>query len=132
VKFHIYNDAGVVRANIDAPNLEHAFLQCGPGEHIGTGPLDGERFWVVDDQPVARPAMTLHDTTMTLDGVERVLVSDIPAGTTLKVDRDELGTIDDGALEFTPVEAGRFQFRLVPPFPCQWLTFEVVVHEAGS
>ncbi|MBZ9653558.1 hypothetical protein [Phyllobacterium lublinensis] len=74
-----------------------------------------EYHMVKDGKVVDRPRISAGDAEIKADGVDAYVVSDLPAGSVILLDGQEIA-LDDGTLEFTTTDAGTYVFEAGFPF----------------
>lgn len=87
---------------------------------------DGATYYVVDQEPVLRPATGLPVSHQLASGADWS-VPDVPEGTVVLVNGSEVGTVDATGLELRFALAGVWRVDLRPPFPWIEASCEVIV-----
>lgn len=94
------------------------------------GIVDGETHYIVDGEPIPRPAQAtaIDKTEVMADGADVVTITGIPSGATLSVSGPVTVSpqqVDDGAAELAFDVPGDYTVR-VECFP--WLPWESAIH----
>jgi len=128
VVYHLPSGEITKYARLNEENIE---LNQEPGESysIITFPIaDVSLMYMVDGEPAYRPVMTLTYSPLEFDVSEELVVTGIPAGSTVHYPGGSV-TVDDGTIEWGSVVAGRFPFS-IEKFPYLTERFNVEVTEA--
>lgn len=123
----VHDASGRILRQVQCP--EHmAALQAQPGEYVVPGAADDEAYFVdpLHRNIKPRPSMpvTLNKATFQADGVDSIIISDIPYGVTVYVDSEPF-FVNDGVFEFTAALPGPYWIR-IEGFPYQSTEFEVL------
>ena len=93
----------------------------------GSNPPAYEEHYVVEGEFVDRPGhgMSIDTTEIDADGMDVATVSNVPAGTIVRVNEDDPVTVDDGSFELDSDYPDTFVIDLTPPFPTRAATYVV-------
>ena len=132
-QFTVYDvETGRVINSGTVGSLKQVAIQSSANTEIVLGEeLDGETEYVVEHVRTPRPKFTpVEHRTIRADGVHVTTISNVPAGTTLRLfkpDRTiEDYTIDDGSFEFSTAIAGVYRCKFRGPWPYREQTVTVV------
>ena len=100
-------------------------LQNKDGEKIIEGIADQKEQYIQNGEIVNRPQMpiTINQTTVHADNTDTIIISNIPTGATMIIER-EVYTIDDGVAELTFENPGTYRI-MIEKFPYKDVTLEV-------
>lgn len=120
----VYDNSGEILRSVVCP-ASMAALQPGPGERVIAGQADDTEQYVNNGQIVARPAMpyTLNKTEFLADGVDSIIITDLPYGVTVYVDGEPF-FVNDAVFEFTAALPGPYTVE-VEGIPYKPTKFEV-------
>ena len=127
IKFSLYDyQNGKIFATCSGPESD-ANLN---GDWI-EGHWDGREYYVLNGEPTERPVIDAP-AFISLDVSAEWEVGDVPAGTTVLIDRVEVGVTDGTALILSFPVAKTYRVDLRPPFPWRDCRAEVEVHEVDT
>jgi hypothetical protein len=117
---------GIVRNSI--AGIDDAKRNRLPSEGLERGQWSGDAWYFPQGVRTPRPQFTpVDERTIRADGRHETSFSSLPAGTTLRVDRqNETGRfdliwesfeIDDGSFQFSTAQTGYYRLRFAAPFP---------------
>ncbi len=125
-------ETGRVISSGTVGSLKQVAIQSSANTEIVLGQvLDGETEYVVEHVRTPRPKFTpIEHRTIRADGVHTTTISNVPAGTSLRLYKPdktiEDHTIDDGSLAFSTAIAGVYRLTLRGPWPYREQTVTVV------
>ena len=96
------------------------------GQALIEGHFDGRDQYVIDGEVVPRPATGLPGSHSIAAGIDWP-IADVPAGTTVLINGEEVGTVDETGLTLSFALAGIWRVDLRPPFPWVDASCEVTV-----
>lgn len=85
------------------------------------------QYYVLDGELTDRPNLSCASSksTITADGVDSAVVSDVPVGSAIVVTGGDY-TVDGDAIEVTATSPGEIFVDITPPFPSKPLTISVI------
>lgn len=107
-------------------NDEFIVLDVEPDKDWIAGAFDGSTHYVLEGVAVPRPITGLPATASIALGVDWSL-PDVPEGTLVLIDGEDVGTVDATGLVLSFPLAGVWAVSLVPPFPWLEASCEVTV-----
>lgn len=118
VAYSVYNvETGRILRSGSCLKSDRA-AQAGPGEAVLTKAYSDAEFYVAGKKPAARPVIYANDAaTIEGDGIDELVIGNVPEGTEVSLDGLAVGTIEDGQLSYASIEPGEHHLWLRPPTP---------------